>query len=184
MNIYLQEMVDEIDTSNSVAIEKFSTLSSKQLNWKPSPNKWSVGQCIDHLIATTERYYPILQSVIDGGKKDTFWEKLPIWPRLIGKVLVKGSTPGSRKVKTMNVFEPSTSTISESILAEFLEHQHKLKNLIISLDNNYNEKVIITSPISKYFTYSLKDCLKLIVVHQKRHLLQAEEVIRQNINTS
>ena len=30
----------------------FGSLSAEQLNWKPAPDRWSVAQCLEHLINT------------------------------------------------------------------------------------------------------------------------------------
>lgn len=39
------------------------------------------------------------------------------------------------------------------------------------------ERTIITSPLLRWVTYSLDDCLTILVVHEKRHLQQAERVM-------
>ena len=31
---------------------------AQQFNWRPAPHRWSIGQCVEHLNITTERYLP------------------------------------------------------------------------------------------------------------------------------
>jgi hypothetical protein len=39
------------------------------------------------------------------------------------------------------------------------------------------ERTIVTSPLLRWVTYSLDDCLTILVVHEKRHFLQARRVM-------
>jgi len=41
----------------------FSNLDTEQINWKPSPKKWSVAQCLDHLIVTSQSYQSTFDSI-------------------------------------------------------------------------------------------------------------------------
>src|SRR5690242_11025598 len=36
-------------------------LSRDQFNWQPAADRWSIGQCFEHLNLTTERYLPVLR---------------------------------------------------------------------------------------------------------------------------
>jgi hypothetical protein len=38
-------------------------------------------------------------------------------------------------------------------------------------------QTIITSPLAGFVTYSLDDCLTILVVHERQHILQAKRVI-------
>ena len=64
-------IADEID-------EAFGDLSSEQLNWKPAPSAWSVGQCIDHLITSNELYMVNIQKVADGTYEPNWWSRIPL----------------------------------------------------------------------------------------------------------
>ncbi|MGH7471115.1 MAG: DinB family protein [Longimicrobiales bacterium] len=37
-----------------------------QLNWKPAPDSWSVGQCLDHLININREYDPTFDRIQKG----------------------------------------------------------------------------------------------------------------------
>ena len=42
----------------------FLKLSPNQLNWRPSDNQWSVGECFEHLMRTNSKYIPHYQKFI------------------------------------------------------------------------------------------------------------------------
>jgi DinB superfamily len=76
--------VSEIITAAAQVAEDanrvFGGLTSKQLNWKPAAERWSVAQCFDHLITSNSGYLPIVDDVLQGQKKSSVWEKLPVLP--------------------------------------------------------------------------------------------------------
>jgi hypothetical protein len=49
---FLGEAPFLIDTAN----KQFSGFSETQINWKPSEEKWSIGECIEHLVVTHKLY--------------------------------------------------------------------------------------------------------------------------------
>ena len=61
--------------------DSFGALSAEQLNWKPAPESWSVGQCLDHLIKSNEEFFPELEGIASGTRKNTFWQN---WSPLSG----------------------------------------------------------------------------------------------------
>jgi hypothetical protein len=158
----------------------FGHLHVDQLNWKPEPAKWSVGQCIDHLITTNTTYFPILNSIITRTKRTTFWEMVPYLPTFFGKALIKSFQPEAQnKLQSPKVFKPSTSTIRASIIEDFANHQQELIEWIEKTENVDHRKVIITSPASPLVIYSLGDAFTIMLVHERRHIEQAKRVMQQ-----
>src|SRR5919106_2007993 len=123
------ELANLVATANNVASEAksvFGNLSVAQLNWKPSSDRWSVGQCFAHLISSNQGYFPVIENVL-AGKKPTFWESLPVLPGLMGKILIKSLDPAStRKVKAPKKFQPAQSDISGSVINDFVAQQAQI----------------------------------------------------------
>ena len=114
-----------INAANNVASNTratFGHLTPSQLNWKPSPERWSIAQCFDHLIAVNKAYFPVIDNVL-AGKKRTLWESMPVLPGLMGKMVIKAVEPTStRKFKARKNFEAAQSNISGSIINDFVDH--------------------------------------------------------------
>src|SRR6478672_4338377 len=45
-------------------------LSASRFNWQPAPGRWSIGQCVEHLNLTLERYLPVLRTGIKDARRD------------------------------------------------------------------------------------------------------------------
>ena len=183
MNTQKAELANLIATANKIANDARSTfgnLSPSQLNWKPGADRWSVGQCFDHLLMSNKGYFPVIDNVF-AGKKRTFWERMPVLPGLAGKLLIKSMEPTStRKVKAPKRFQPAQSDISASVINAFVEQQGKLIEKMKASEHLDLEGIVITSPVSAAITYSLMDAYRLIVVHEQRHFQQAQRVMEES----
>ena len=174
----LLHLVTEMTTIADNAQLTFGNLTAQQLNWKPSPEVWSIGQCFDHLITANKAYIPIIEQVLTGKKQSTFWEKIPLLPNLFGKLLIKYLSPQStRKLRAPEVFKPSSSGIDEDIISSFIEYQKQMILLMKRTEGFNLSQIKITSPALRFVAYSMRDSYEIIVVHEKRHFQQAERVL-------
>ena len=158
-------------------LASFGDLSTQQLNWKPSADQWSVAQCFEHLAMANEAFFPIFKKVLGGEKKNTFWQGLPWLPAFWGKVLIKTLAPEFKlKLKAPRVFEPSSSSVDGAIISQFIDQQSQIIGYLKATEHLELEKIIISSPANQLITYSLMDAYRIIITHEKRHLLQAMRV--------
>ena len=181
MSTDLAGLVEQIETVAVDAERVFGSLSPAQLNWKPSAERWSVGQCFDHLINSNRGYLPIFDSVIAGRKESSVWQKLPVLPGVWGKLLIKFLDPAStRKIKAPKKFEPAQSDISGSIIHDFVAQQATITEKMHATANMDPERIVITSPAVSVVAYSLMDAYRIIAVHERRHFQQAQRVTQES----
>jgi hypothetical protein len=176
----LDAVIREAKQVAADARASFGNLSAAQLNWKPSAERWSIAQCFEHLITSNRGYLPIIESVRGGKKQSTFWTRLPMWPGLAGKLLIKSLDPAStRKLKAPKNFQPAQSEISPTIIDDFVAQQEQVIEGMKSTSHLDLEKIVITSPALSFVAYSLMDGYRIIVTHEKRHLQQAQRVAEE-----
>src|SRR5688500_6631018 len=95
----------------------FSGLTPGQLNWKPSPDRWSIAQCLDHLLVADLLYFPTMKEITRGNYKMSFWEKFNPFSVLFGRMLVhQVSDKTKKKLKAPAVFTPAMGTIDPGIM--------------------------------------------------------------------
>ena len=172
----LSSLIAAASQTAADAQSTFGNLSPAQLNWKPSAERWSVGQCFEHLITSNKGYLPIIDDVLKG-RKQSVWESMPILPGLAGKLLIKSLDPAStRKLKAPKSFQPAQSDINASVIDDFVQQQTRIVEKMKATEHLDLEKIIITSPALGAITYSLMDAYRIIVVHEHRHFQQAKRV--------
>ena len=175
----MDEIISELQTISAEAKKTFGNLSAEQLNWKPSVEKWSVGQCFDHLIKINSEYYPDLDRIIKGEYQQKFWQNYSPFSGFFGNLLFKSLSPQTtRKLKAPKKAKPSASDIPSTIIEDFTRHQTELTDKIKQTENLDTKKIILTSPFAKIVTYSVHDAYRIIVIHEKRHFQQAERVLQ------
>lgn len=183
MDYLTADLTTLITSANKVSDDAkatFGKLSVAQLNWKPSPDRWSVAQCFDHLINTNKGYFPEIEEVL-AGKKRTLWQKMPGLPGLTAKLLIKSLDPSSkRKIKAPKKFEPAQSNVSGSVIDDFADQQQKIVEKMKATEHLDLEQIVITSPAASVVTYSLMNAYRIIVVHEHRHFQQAQRVTQEN----
>jgi len=156
----------------------FGQLSADQINWKPSEAQWSIAQCFDHLVISNRPYVAIIEEIRAGKRRRGAWERVPLLPRLFGKVLIKTLRADSgRKLKARPAFYPASSRISAGIIASFVEQQRQLLQLMEATRGLDLDSITITSPVARFVTYSLMDAYRIIVVHEQNHFVQARRVM-------
>jgi hypothetical protein len=156
----------------------FGRLSGEQVNWKPSEGEWSIGQCFDHLIISNRPYVHLFEEILAGHRRQRFWERVPLLPRLFGRLLINTLRPDSgRRAKARPAFYPSSSHIAPAIIETFLEQQKRLLRLMEASRELDLDGVTITSPGLRFVTYSLMDACRIIVVHEQNHFVQATRIV-------
>lgn len=170
----------QIDADTAAYQALLGHLTIEQLNWKSNPENWSIAQILDHLIITSQSYFPLVEQIKAGQYNLPWTGRIPFLVRFFGPFLVSSLQPDrKRKMKTFLVWEPSTSTIEAGILERFVAQQDQLKNLIQEVvAGNLLEKVV-GSPANSFIVYTLRAAFDILVVHEKRHLEQAKEVVSQ-----
>jgi len=177
MSEELNRLIAELEEISSDAQKTFGGFSAAQINWKPRAEKWSVGQCFEHLIKINSEYFPVLESIIKGERKQKFWENYSPFSKFFGNLMFKSLSPkAERKLKAPKVAEPSASAIQPTIIEDFVNHQAELTGKIKQTENLDTKKIILTSPFIKIITYSLFDTYRILVTHERRHFQQAERV--------
>lgn len=157
---------------------RFGPLSAAQLNWKPAPDRWSVGQCLDHLLTADGAYFPVFETVREGRYRKTLWQRMPVLPGFFGRMLLKAIDPANtRKSKAPAVFAPASSQVGTDIVRRFGEQQARLVEHLQAGGSLDLDGTIIASPVTPVVTYSLFDAFRILVRHAQRHVQQADRVV-------
>lgn len=174
----IDDWISQIDQTTKDFQSSFGSLSSDQLNWKPNPDTWSIAQNIDHLITVNESYYPMLAAVRAGTYQPPFHARIGFLVSFLGKTVLRAVKPDrAAGMKTFPIWEPSDSQFTGDILDRFAAHQAELKKEIAAAASLLEKGIIIASPANRNIVYKLEMAFEIIVTHERRHLVQARELL-------
>lgn len=180
MNSEADNLTGELQKVSTGALKTFGGFSAEQINWRPSAEGWSIGQCFEHLIKSNELFFAKLDEIAEGKHKHSFLEKFSPLSGFFGGLLISSLKKDSRKFKAPTPKIVPPSEIDENIIEIFAAHQAeligKIKSAVEAVDWN---KTKVTSPFLSVATYKLSDGFQIIVEHEKRHFRQAERVTKE-----
>lgn len=155
----------------------FDSVSEEDLNWKPSPEVWSIAENIDHLIMVNRTYYPGFSALKKGNYQLPFIARFDFVVSFFGNLILKSVQPDrKKKMKTFTIWKPAESKYSKDILSRFVEEQSILTKEIEQVMDKTNENAVISSPVNKNIVYRLETAFDIIVAHERRHFQQAMEI--------
>jgi len=175
----LSEVRSGLESLSQDVQATFGACDDRQLNWRPDPARWSIAQCFDHLLTANALMFRAAEAALDDATPRTVWQRMPIVPRVLGRLLVRSQAPGAaRKFKAPSQAVPATSDIAGDVIARFIEQHREAVRRITSLDERDAARAVMTSPFIKVVTYSVFDGWRLVLAHDRRHVEQARAVMQ------
>jgi len=174
----LQTIVSEAEKNSAAARLVAADLTEAQLNWKPSPEQWSIAQCLEHLTVATKGFEKYFSSALEHARKNPQVGSAPRYkPSFVGGWLAKQVSPeAARKLPAPKIFRPGDSSAIQGPLESFLKAQDRFLDFVQrSKGIDYN-KTRLRSPVTPLMRYSLADAFVITVLHGQRHLGQARRV--------
>ena len=171
------DLVEEFSAMARDTEMVFGRYDATQLNWQPQAGRWSVAQCFDHLLKTADGMFLTFDRALDPNVAPTVWQRLPMWPRMLGRALITSQAPGGkRKYRAPATAQPAGSSLDPLTVERFIACQHLGIARLRALGAEDARRIAV-SPFVAQITYSVLDGYRLIAAHQRRHFDQARRVI-------
>jgi hypothetical protein len=178
-NQIIKDCIKSTQENIERAKNSFAHLSDIQLNWKPHPDSWSVGECLSHLVNSNNLYLNKIENILNSfptGSEKNFTYK----QSFMGKLITKGVDPENvRKAKTFKVFFPDKSEVQKNIIYEYVKSSEKLIELVGKMRHLDLKKIKLSSPVIVLIRLNLGDPLIIIPKHDERHMNQADRVMNR-----
>lgn len=174
---FIQHQIQKGKEAKEKVNAELSSLSDKQINWKPYDASWSIAQCLEHLIISDGLRINIIEKKIHDNFKSGGWEKLNPLKKFWGTMLITQTQEKvKKKIKAPRLFHPPENEATDDILAGFNIHHDKMYLQIKNCLDADIDEVYVISPISGLVSYSLRNAITIITGHERRHINQAIRV--------
>ena len=157
-------------------------LTPEQLDWRPAPGRWAVGEHLAHLNLVDASYLPHLDRMLaDGRAAGLVAQGAPRHPWL-GARLVRGTEPPVKlKVRATASYLPPASVDRDAALAEFARVRHALRERIAAaagLDpGRMRARFAPGIGPAKLVVLSFAQWIALTAAHDRRHHWLAQRVV-------
>lgn len=168
-------LTSELHAADARATALAKALTPHQLNWKPSPGEWSVGQCLEHLYNTNEVYLRPISDSLVGRPHAVVQDITPGW---FGQWFIRNYIEPSSKTRRARA--PKTITpgaqVDSSILDRFLSSNDRVRVLAHRAAHYDVNRIRFKNPFIPLLRFTVGTGLEILSKHQRRHLLQAERI--------
>jgi hypothetical protein len=145
---------------------------------KPSPDRWSAAECVEHLTLSNRLYYDMIRDGLAQARL------MPPHPgphrrRWLGRLLAWSLEPGhGGKSRTIPATVPRVAVGTKGVVGDYIESQHVIASFVRESSGLDLRRIVITSPFLKYLKYDLYSLYTIIAAHGRRHLAQAQRAVR------
>lgn len=160
----VSELMEQNTEIREEVLQSVSGLSDEQLNEQVEQGSWTIMQVLDHLhLMEKSITYTISNQLVNGEHKT------------VGEKPIQLTTNRSTKVEAPSFVIPSKDFISLKDMTEKLsESRNTLINVIDSADKTLLEQRAYPHPA--FGEMNLIQWIPFIGLHEKRHLVQIEEL--------
>jgi DinB family protein len=153
-------------------------LSDEQFAWQPAPDRWSVGQCLDHLNATARVYLPVLDEGIAEAIRRGLYAPGPYSYNWVGRLFVYLNKPNSRfRARAPRAFHPAPVRRRQDIVAAFRAYQVQYVDRLRQANGLDLGRARVASPVAQWLRLPLGSGFALMITHERRHLAQARRLL-------
>lgn len=177
----LEAIRGELRAAGHAARELASGLGEAALWWRPAPDRWSIGECLDHLVLTGEAYLPVLDETIEDGRRRGRTAPGPYRRTLVGRWLPRllEPPPGLRIAAPREIRPPGPSPDGPrpNPLPAFLELRGRLEERLDAAAGLDLGRLGMASPFYGWIRFDLGSAFRILAAHERRHLWQARQVL-------
>lgn len=154
---------------------QLNELNIDDLNWRESPESWSILECLEHLNLYGDYYLPEMDKEIGKARKPATAQ---FNSGILGGYFAKMMLPKEKlnRMKTFKDKDPIHARLDRSVIDRFIRQQHQFLELLNRAREVDLSSVKVTTSISKLIRLKLGDTFAFYINHIMRHLRQADRV--------
>ncbi len=181
---------EELKANGERAVEIAGSLTPSQLWERPRPARWSVGECLDHLVLAGDAYLEVLDEAITGASRpEPASAAREPRPNVLERILLHGLEPPARiRVPAPARIRPRRpGSAVEPALTEngdpadprvrFQETRQDYARRLEAAEGLDLQGVKVRSPFVRWIHVSLDTAFRIVRGHERRHLTQAERAL-------
>ena len=176
----IQRILDDLDAADRTADVLTQPLTDEQFMWQPDAGtRWSVGQCLEHLVATNALYGDAIRQAVERAKVAGWKRQGPLVPGFVGQKFVNSlEPPVKRRGRAPTSVRPASKLTRDEIMRRYHEAHERVRQTAreaAAIDAN---RATFSNPFLKLLKVKVSTALHVVPAHDRRHLWQAEQVTK------
>jgi hypothetical protein len=152
-------------------------LSARQIEWRGGAGRWSIADCLNHLVVTGTQSLTHMRSAMADARTRGLLGAGPFRHPLAGRLLILlMDAPPRFRFRAPRAYRPTEGRPVADILAAFWTLQDDLGHALREADGIDLARVKVANPVSNWFKMTLGQEFAITAAHERRHLWQAWRV--------
>lgn len=169
----IERLEVELDKQINSVVRTFQNLSEEDLNRQGENGGWSIAQNLKHLNLYFEYYIPAIRRSLQNAIEDpgaTIFHSG--W---LGNYFTRSMDyRTSKKIKAFKDYIPEENLNAGKVIREFIQNEEDLLHLLRQSRKFNLTKIRLPISLTKWITMRLGDVFQFVIMHNERHLIQAE----------
>lgn len=170
-----REMIELLESSGRRFLELVEGVSDEQWSWKPAPDRWSVGECAEHILLSERSLFETALAALEQAPDPDWAEKTAGKAELLARVMPDRNPGGAGGAQAPQEVRPRHGLGRDEVVSRFRDSRREILAFVEGLDRPLKRHVIehpfpIFGPLNAY------DWLIYVPLHTVRHSKQIVEV--------
>ena len=181
-SVFFDQLTTDLLMLRVKAQQLFRPLSAEELNRRPNANRWSAGQCLEHLNIVVGYYLPSIGAGIARAQARGSKPAPTAKQGYLGRRFIEAmrTPPSVKTMVTHQRYAPTGTRLPRTVAEVFSRQIDELLRLVLLARQVNANDIRIPNAILPLVRLRLTDQLEFIVVHIQRHVAQAEAVLAGN----
>jgi hypothetical protein len=174
----VQEGIERARALADRARAVLENLTEEQVQRRPEPGRWSVGECFVHVNRTNRFYLDALEPAVRRARAEGRTGEGPFRYGWFEEWFVRqASPPVTRRFKAPKLFAPPESepVDASETRREFFALVDRLEAVLKEAEGLDLTAVKVASPVSGLLRFRLGPAFRMVTGHTERHLIQAQQ---------
>ncbi len=174
----LRDMVGQAEAQKREVAQLVGTLTDTQLNWRPEPQRWSIGEHIAHLCIATKPYLDTIADAVAAARARGLVAGPPYRYGWLGNWFARTMEPPPRfRMKTIRRLIPQQPRSREEVVADFTATQDAVIRSLRAANGIDLGRVTMRSPYLSMLKLSVGSAFLVILGHNRRHIWHVRRIL-------
>lgn len=184
---FFDQLTNQVLALRVASHHRLRSLSTEQLNRRPGYDKWSVGQCLEHLNIISGYYLPAVKARLKQAQAQGSTPQAKVRSGWLGRRLTSAARQVDNKDGVLRVpkqYAPTGVRLTSIVVEAFNRQLDEFLRLLLLARQVEASAVRVPNPLHPWLKLRLTDVLEMLVASYKRYVQQAERVLIANATKS
>jgi hypothetical protein len=169
------ELIKQINDNQDRMLGLISGLTDEQWNFKQNENRWSVGECTEHIVRSQRAILEMVKQVIARPRDPEWATKTAGKTAAVRQIVPNRGPQGQGGVQAPAEIRPTEKWDRAHAIQEFYAAQGEVRAYVETMDRQIKDHTM-QHPVPALGWLNAYDWMNLLTMHTVRHSKQIVEV--------